>query len=1002
MGVIENIIKQLEQKEMSVFDVSEDYNNNKQIREFEIASGLRVVGKRGFDVMQNSFFVQEELLEGGRRRDILTTFNDFNSYYDFLCGDVYDNACYSFCTRMKEIIACGVDIDRLFMRKAFVEDTVEDYTITPTNQEMDRYTRGKRVRSQFMQWFTKLVDCGSADEFSKVVQHFLDSKTSSVIDVNRLLSQYITTGNRSSRRFSIIMEYLSTCDCTTRESLYGMCLAYDPQSVVQAYRPVSIRGRVNYKYKRKLKEYVNELEQGDLEVGRRAFFDVKVNLYCVELIPYYTGFGPFLGCRLCRYFESFVDFADFLGGDLRHCDLSHALECNVSFGDYVTDDTTKLPLHLVKNAVYTVDKHYRDRKFSVVQRWTSNTGREIKRYEHTFDYFFDFVAFLKGDLSYADLVLCDGLESLAKWDGIDFTGARLHSSLCEKFALGHVPHRIDDKLVQSFHETEQNEDKTAPVLYMDKILTCSNTQTAIDNTDLGPHEHRWEISYVSDLHLEHRIKDSGCVSVEDIERLLYQIAITISEEAKDLVLIAGDTSSDFSVFMLFAKALSELIPRWTQVIFVLGNHELWSFPSLSLDRSISRYRDMLAQYGMYLLHNDLLYIEDAPLVGERTQTLSYEQICTDSLEGVSERLRYAKLAILGGIGFAGRNRSFNADRGIYSGAVDRALELEESCRFENLYHRLITILSRKNTVVLTLNPKSDWCGSLDLQDKIVYVWGHTHRNVFCDDGKFRLYADNQIGYQNKAPHLKSFLLNRDYDCFSDYVDGVYSITNEQYASFYRGKNICMTYTNASGTIYMLKKKGYYLFITSRPSGICILNGGQEKRLKNQHISHYYDYMDAMVAAVAAPLNDYTEAQISIVKAIRSIGGSGRIHGCIVDIDSFCHVYINPIDGKVTGYWARDMVAKVVYPSVVGLVKAHCPELYKKYLVLSQDGAKEPRVSGLAQNLSDIPQIYDSTDIYVVSKQIKKLQKISSNILAFWDEDLLRRTLDFGSVASLPE
>ena len=212
----------------------------------------------------------------------------------------------------------------------------------------------------------------------------------------------------------------------------------------------------------------------------------------------------------------------------------------------------------------------------------------------------------------------------------------------------------------------------------------------------------------------------------------------------------------------------------------------------------------------------------------------------------------------------------------------------------------------------------------------------------------------------------------------------------------------MTYTNPSGTIYMLKKKGYYLFITSRSSGLCILNGGQEKRLKNQHISHYYDYMDAMVAAVAAPLSDYTEAQRSIAEAIRSIGGSGRIHGCIVDIDSFCHVYINPIDGTVTGYWARDMVDKVVFPSVVDLIKAHCPELYKKHLVLSQDRAKGLRVSGLSQHLSDIPQIYDSTDIYVVSRQIKKLQKISSNILAFWDEDLLRRTLDFGSVASLPE
>ena len=36
------------------------------------------------------------------------------------------------------------------------------------------------------------------------------------------------------------------------------------------------------------------------------------------------------------------------------------------------------------------------------------------------------------NLSNADLLFCDGLDNLAQWDFIDFTGAKMKSNLCEK------------------------------------------------------------------------------------------------------------------------------------------------------------------------------------------------------------------------------------------------------------------------------------------------------------------------------------------------------------------------------------------------------------------------------------------------------------------------------------------------------------------------------------------------------------------------------------------
>ena len=76
-------------------------------------------------------------------------------------------------------------------------------------------------------------------------------------------------------------------------------------------------------------------------------------------------------------------------------------------------------------------------------------------------------------------------------------------------------------------------------------------------------------------------------------------------------------------------------------------------------------------------------------------------------------------------------------------------------------------------------------------ESFVYVSGHTHRNVFYDDGAIRVYAENQIGYHNDNVHLRSFLLDGKYDYFTDYKDGIYEITKEEYQDFMHGKNITM-------------------------------------------------------------------------------------------------------------------------------------------------------------------------------------------------------------------
>lgn len=118
-----------------------------------------------------------------------------------------------------------------------------------------------------------------------------------------------------------------------------------------------------------------------------------------------------------------------------------------------------------------------------------------------------------------------------------------------------------------------------------------------------------------------------------------------------------------------------------------------------------------------------------------------------------------------------------------------------------------------------------------------------------------------MGYHSEDPHLKTFLIDNDYDCFSDYEDGIFEVTSEQYNDFYRGKNISITFQREVNVLYMLKKKGYYCFIhQSRNGSLTILNGGAMKKLEIPDIQYYYDNMDAMISTIKTPLDKFTSFQ----------------------------------------------------------------------------------------------------------------------------------------------
>lgn len=197
-------------------------------------------------------------------------------------------------------------------------------------------------------------------------------------------------------------------------------------------------------------------------------------------------------------------------------------------------------------------------------------------------------------------------------------------------------------------------------------------------------------------------------------------------------------------------------------------------------------------------------------------------------------------------------------------------------------------------------------------------------------------------------------------------------------------NITMQFNREVEAIYMLKKIGYYCFLCREKTGrVVLLNGGRATTTCIDQLEYYYDHMDRMVAEIQKPLRLFTAYQEQIAKAVRQIGGSGRIHGCIIDIDYYNHLYINLNDISVTPYWASDMVNKRVYPSIPALLKKECPHLYENYKKLISSDEKNALSIRNAKAISEKPTVYLETDIYKTSRKISELQKVNSNILVKW-------------------
>lgn len=940
-----------------------------------------IIGKRGFDVLKQCFFCEifdfvENIITEKRTKE----FNSFNDYFEYLDGKIYDNSCYYGFVFSKDIISkYNIKVKKLNM-DSFTNDNINiDTYENLTAININNFNRLEEKKKDLLKFINAINDNLTYSSFKRKYSKYIDKYKSfpKKLFFNLCIDKYKEKILKIIIQF--VLEYEGSCGLQIEDVFFN----YGIDEILKALE--EIINNYDVTKQKKIKQKINKCVGKHSYIIIDSVYNRSNNLYQINFLYSNNGVDDKSKKIIKKYVLFFEDFIKELNYDLSNCNLIDAPLDKNSLLQYKSNDNTRYPGDKkYKNHFIKKQYKYENLKYSVEQTWILNDNREYK-IEKTFDYFCDFVYYLNGDLSNANLLYCDGIENTGQLKNLNFNNAILRSkaAIAHNLNLNLLPKQF--LLSKTFNESLENEQRNIDVKKYEVVENDPDHCAYITADDLI------YVSYISDLHLEFQLKNMSCLTYEDAYFEVERIIKKIQDGRSYVNLICGDICSDFDLYKLFIGKLDFNIKNMISVntFITLGNHELWPFVGFKINDIIANYKKIIeSKEGFHLLQNNIFYYD----LSDKVNELSEEEMLVISDNDLKNKLKEAKLIIFGGIGFSGKNEKFNANDGIYDSVIDRKEDIKQSKIFNSLYKKVSRVLCDKKVLIVTHMPISDWADKDDYVEGFVYVSGHNHYNYFYDDGIKRIYSDNQIGYRGNNIKMKYFNVNFTLNWFANYEDGIYEINRSDYVNFYRGINKYVTFERNYKKLYLIKNSSYHMFIIENKKGtFLLLNGGAVKTLENNDLNYYYDNVREYSRSVEKYLLEYNKYLNFVSEVIKSIGGTGRVHGSIVDIDFYNHLFVNPFDYQITPYYALSIQKKWFYMDTLSLLKDQCNDCYNNYLKLEEKSLININNVLLKVNnkITNQPQFEEDTEMYRISRVIKNLQYITNDkIIRVWNESIV--------------
>ncbi len=545
--------------------------------------------------------------------------------------------------------------------------------------------------------------------------------------------------------------------------------------------------------------------------------------------------------------------------------------------------------------------------------------------------------------------------------------------------------------------------------------SISSETVSVERQVVEPEIHdKGLLFYISDIHLDEKIKKAFLnkrPSPDTIRKYVEDIAASLGRQTRqrgarldeadnaiNYIVVAGDVSRYLSIWTIFMNSLvSNAGFAAAKYIAVLGNHELSDAEGVgdgSVDSIVSKFKENGKQIHVNVLHNDCFIAqikEEERHSNSKNHhkeayvdylTISIKELAQDSSEWSSRQNR-VKTLIFGCTGFAGLNSEWNADNRLYGMTLSREEEirLSEECRAG--YALLSRIFGARRAIIVSHNPTSDWIAE-ELNPNFIHISGHTHRNVFEWSDERKIVADNQYGYSEFPSIMKSIPCYDDFDYLNDLADGITEITREQYAGFGISKNLRCQSHRKDIKILCLKNSGCYMFLGQKENGaLYVLNGGQVQ-LANHDAKWYFEHMPEYVRTVREVFKKYRDVITELANEVVLFGGRGHVHGCIVDIDRFNHLYLNPWSGEVIPYFSLNGMTYTTYPTVEALLSEQRPELSSRFI------AGDFRICYNTQGESKTMALkFEAPNLFKDSNKMLLFEStFRENVIREWDDNMI--------------
>lgn len=179
----------------------------------------------------------------------------------------------------------------------------------------------------------------------------------------------------------------------------------------------------------------------------------------------------------------------------------------------------------------------------------------------------------------------------------------------------------------------------------------------------------------------------------------------------------------------------------------------------------------------------------------------------------------------------------------------------------------------------------------------------------------------------------------------------------------------------------------------------------------------FDNFEVILSKYLQILIPLRTVQNQISKELQDLGFSGLIHGCIIDIDYYHHIILNPMDGTMTYYYSPQFGVVQSLPSfekVITSIKEKDVDYFsynRNYELIQQkynNNKQNPhyllgqinngsllKSSGLSQNANitisygQMQEISRSEGMYGISRRISVLQRLfSGHVLRDFDLNLI--------------